>query len=129
VSTGVTPRRALPSSEPELRAVKLSGVPGVTLKEAAARFQVPLSRVRRARRRQPELARLSLAELALAALTNNGLEPEFSLMELARVAAWLDYVNHDGSTEADVRRLLDALAEQGLIELGEHAGRLLRDWP
>jgi hypothetical protein len=104
-------------------------VPGVTLKEAAARFQVPLARVQNARRRQPEAARLSLEELALAALTNNGLEPEFSLMELARVAAWLDYVNHDGSTEADVRRLLDALAEQGLVELGERAGRLLRDWP
>ncbi|HVY24911.1 MAG TPA: hypothetical protein VHB79_00115 [Polyangiaceae bacterium] len=125
----MSPRRALPSSEQELRAVKLSGVPGVTLKEAAARFQVPLARVRSARRRMPELARLSLAELALAALTNNGLEAEFSLAELARVAAWLDYLNHDGSTEADVRRLLDALAEQGVIELREQSGRLVRDWP
>jgi hypothetical protein len=129
VSLRVSPRRAEPSSEQELRAVRLSGVPGVTLKEAAARFQVPLSRVRRARKRQPELARLSSAELALAALTNNGLEPEFTFADLARVAAWLDYVNHDGSTEEDVRRLLQGLAEQGLLELGERAGRLLRDWP
>jgi hypothetical protein len=119
----------VPSSEQELRAVKLSGVPGVTLKEAAARFQVPLSRLRSARKRQPELARLSLAELALAALTNNGQQPEFSFAELPRVAAWLDYVNHDGSTEEDVRRLLHGLAERGLIELGAQSGRLLTNWP
>lgn len=109
--------------------MKLSGVPGVTLKEAAARFQVPVSRVQSARKRQPELARLSLAELALAALTDNGLEREFSFAELPRVAAWLDYVNHDGSTEADVRRLLQGLAGQGMIELDEQGGRLLQNWP
>ena len=122
-------RKPKPATEAELRAAKLTRIPGVTLAEAAERFQVPIARVRAARRDCPEQTQLSLAELALAALTNNGLDPSFTLQNLERVAGWLDYVNHDGSTVEDVRRLLTELAERGLIRLAKDSGELVEAWP
>ena len=122
-------RKPKPITAAELRAAKLTRIPGVTLAEAAERFQVPLARVRAARRDCPEQTQLTLAELALAALTNNGRERVFTLQNLERVAGWLDYVNHDGSTVEDVRRLLSSLAEQGLIRLGQDSGELVEAWP
>ncbi|HXK19122.1 MAG TPA: hypothetical protein VNG33_15020 [Polyangiaceae bacterium] len=121
--------KARPVTDTELRAAKLTRIPGVTLAEAAKRFQVPVARVRAARRDCPEQTQVSLAELALAALTNNGLERSFTLQNLERVAGYLDYVNHDGSTAEDVRRLLAELAEQGWIALGDDSGELVKAWP
>lgn len=115
-----------PITESELRAAKLSRVPGVRIAEAAARFSVAAARVSAARKHCPEL---TTAELALAALTRNGQDSKFSIGELDHVARWLDYVNHDSSTARDVRRLLEDLAEQGWLKLGNESGELLRPWP
>jgi hypothetical protein len=111
------------------RAAKLSRLPGVTIAEAAKRFGVSVYSVRRSRRDPALDTTLSLAELALAALTNNGLEPSFTLGDLRQVASWVDYVNHDGCTPEDVRALLQSLADSGVIELGAESGRLLVAWP
>jgi len=111
------------------RAAKLSRLPGVTIAAAAERFGVPVSSVRRARRDPALDTALSLAELALAALSKNGLEVSFALGDLRQVANFVDYVNHDGCTPDDVRRLLESLADAGVIELGDASGRLLVAWP
>ena len=110
-----------------LRAVKLSRVPGVTIAEASKRFGVAVSAVQRARRAAGAATTLSLAELALAALTDNGTRAAGTLDDLPRIASWLDYVNHDGSTVDDIRRLLATLPEVLVIE-GER-WRLVAAWP
>jgi len=118
-----------PITDAELRSAKLSRIPGVTIAESAARFSVTAARVSAARKRYPEETRITLAELALAALTHNGLDSSCSLADLASVAEWLDYVNHDASTIEDVRLLLNELAEQGLLELRGETALLLKPWP
>jgi len=65
----------------------------------------------------------------LAALTNNGEERSFSVLDLQRIAAFLEYVNHDGCMAAEVRRLLETLAAVGQIRLSADSGELLREWP
>lgn len=101
------PRGAKPVSLDERRAAKLSHVPGVTIAEVCERFAVTKAAVARARK-APE-SKPSVAELALAALTSNGTRDSGAIGELDGVASWLDYINHDGSTTADVRALLAPL--------------------
>ena len=90
----------------ELRAAKLSHVPGVTIAEACERFGVTKAAVSRARK-LPE-SKPSLAELALAALTSNGTRTTGSINELENVAGWIDYLDHSGATVAEVRTLLSS---------------------
>ena len=110
------------------RAAKLSRVPGVTIAEAAARFAVTPSAVARARKTAPAL---SLAELALAAITSNGARQSGTLTAagLAQVASFIDYVNHDGCRAEDVRALLAACGAQGTLELRGHEWSLPEPWP
>jgi hypothetical protein len=105
-----------------LRAAKLSRVPGVTLDQACARYDVPRSAVQRARK---GLA-LPLAELAVAAVTENGTRTRGTL-DLAATARWLDYVNHDGCTAAEVARLLATVPE--LLAIDGKRWRLRAPWP
>lgn len=108
----VKPRGAKPVSPDAMRAAKLSHVPGVTIAEACERFEVTKAEVARARK--APASKPSLAELALAALTNNGTAKTGAIAELAGVAAWLDHLNHDGCTVDDVRALLaDLVAFDG----------------
>src|SRR6478735_2392097 len=97
-----------------LRAARLSRVPGVTIAEAAARFDVPLAQVRRAR---SDVAALTLPELVLAALSQNGLLQSFPIADLSSVAGYIDYVNHDGCNEEDVRAMLEELARAEAIAI------------
>jgi len=113
-------------SENALRAARLSRVPGVTIGEAAARFDVPLAHVRRARN---EVAALTLPELVLASLSQNGVLQSFSIADLSSVAGYIDYVNHDGCTEQDVRAMLEELGRAGAIAIEGTQARLLRAWP
>jgi hypothetical protein len=112
-----------PSSTLELRAAKLSHVPGMTIDEASERFRIGAAAIKRARK--DPASKPSLAELALAALTYNGTQREGAL-ELAPIASWIDYVNHDGCTEADVRALLDSCE---LLAIEGTRWRLLGEWP
>lgn len=100
----------------------------MTIAEAAARFAVPPSAVTRARKSAPAL---SLAELALAALTGNGARANGTLTAggLAQIASFIDYVNHDGCTAEDVRALLAACAAQGTLELQGDEWSLPAPWP
>jgi len=109
-------------SPDEVRAAKLSRVPGVTIAEACARFGVSRAAVARARK---SVADLSLAELAIAALTDHGTKAKGPASDLAGVAKWLDYVNHDASTVDDVKRLL----VPDWIALTARGWRLLAPWP
>ena len=117
-----------PAAVDVARAAKLSRVPGVTIAEAAARFAVPPSAVARARKTTPAL---SLAELALAAVTDNGARSKGTLSAagLARVAGWIDYINHDGCSAEDVREMLAESVQQGALTLQGEKSTLVAPWP
>jgi hypothetical protein len=74
---------------------------------------------------------LTRDDLVLAAVTKNGERNEGPITEsdLASIASWLDYVNHDGSTGQGVRDDLLRLAKAGRISLEEGRFRLLYPWP
>ena len=115
-----------PLSPDALRAAKLSRVPGMTIDEASERFRVARAEIQRARK-DPS-TNPSLAELALAALTHNGNSRQGRL-DLAGIARWIDYVNHDGCTEADVRALLDTCVAAGQLAIDGSEWHLLVPWP
>ena len=115
-----------PISPVALRAAKLSRVPGVTLTEARERFGVKKSELARARK---QVATLSTEELVLAMLTKNGVEPSGALVDLEGMAAYIDYVNHDGSTAADIQRMLDGHVKTGWLAIHQDTWSLLRPWP
>ena len=98
------------------RAAKLSRVPGVTIAEAAARFGVAKAAVARARKTTPAL---SLSELAVAALSENGTRSrgKLSAATLAGVASWIDYVNHDACGVDEARALIERASAAGLLTL------------
>ncbi len=106
-----------------MRAAKLSRVPGVTVAEAAGRFGISTAAVSRARKNAATAP--SLAELALAALTRNGTLREGPL-ELAAVAGWIDYIDHDGCTEAQARALLEACPQ---LAIAGDRWTLVAAWP
>jgi hypothetical protein len=110
-----------------LRAAKLSWVPGVTIRQVSKRFGMTPPQIRVAR--LDSRSALSLAELALAALTTNGTHHEGTLDDLRGIASFIDYVNHDAATVVDARRLLDECVAKGLLEIDGNAWRLLQEWP
>lgn len=123
------PPKPKPIDPDVVRAAKLSRVPGVTIAEVCERFGVPKSAVQRARRESPPGSELSLDELALAALSKNGARKKGSLANLRGIAGWLDYVNHDGCTAADVRALLDGFVQSGHLAIDGDRWTLREKWP
>ena len=109
------------------RAVRLSLLPGMTLAQVCRRTGVSLSALRRARK--AGTIRLTRDDLLLAALTENGERVDGPIGELAGLASWLDHVNQDGTTAAEVERDLARLAASGRIALEGGAFRLLAPWP
>lgn len=114
-----------------LRAAKLTNVPGVTIAEACQRFGVTKSAVSRARREHtgsPQL-RVSVEELVLASLTHNGLVTTGTLGDLSCIAGWIDYVNKDACTVADVRAHLATFQATGQLTIEGDRWILNRPWP
>lgn len=118
-----------PIVDDAVRAARLSRLPGVTIAEAAARFGVPKGTVARARRELPAETTLSLDDQLLAALSKQGRVRSGTLGELADLASWIDYLNHDGCNAAEIRRMLAGLARDGRIALSGDRWRLLVRWP
>ena len=119
--------RRRPTPEELERAVRLSMLPGATLVEASRATGVSLSALRRARKERP--ARLTRDDLILAALTKNGAQSAGEVGDLAGLASWLDYVNHDGSTAGEVERDLARLVSEGRLVLEGGRFRLVGRWP
>ena len=117
---------AKPVSDAARRAARLSYVPGMTIDEASDRFRVAAAEIKRARK--DPTTKPSLGELALAALTYNGNQRE-GPFELARIATWIDYLNHDSCTEGDVRALLEPFIADGTLVVAGARWQLRRDWP
>jgi len=115
---------AKPFSVAVLRAAKLSRVPGVTIDEACRRFKVSKSEVQRARRTIDE--RLSLEELAVAALTDNGRLERGKLDGLAKIAEWLSYVDQSAYGEDEIRKLLENCES---LVLARDSWRRVKPWP
>ena len=111
----------------ELRAAKLSHVPGVTIAEACTRFGATKAAVARARK--AAASKPSLSELALAALTSNGTRDAGGVVDLGGVASWIDYLNHDGATVDDVRALLAPFVTDGQLAFEGDRGRFVGEWP
>jgi len=123
----VKPRGEKATSPDARRAAKLSHVPGVTLAEACQRFSVTKAAITRARK-APE-SRPSVAELALAALTSNGTSASGAVADLAGVASWIDYVNHDGSTIDTIREVLAPFVAAGVLAFEGDRWRFTGQWP
>ncbi|MBA3538976.1 MAG: hypothetical protein H0T79_05050 [Deltaproteobacteria bacterium] len=116
-------------SDPDLdlaRAAKLSRIPGVTLAEACERYAITKSALTRARR--DPASQPTLAELAIAGLTRNGTLTSGTL-DLAGLAGWIDYLNHDGCTADEARRLLDPFVTSGQLVIAGERWTLARAWP
>jgi hypothetical protein len=109
------------------RAVRLSMLPGMTQAKACRMTGLSLLALRRARKEQA--IRLTRDDLLLAALTANGERMEGAIGDLAALASWLDHVNHDGSTAAEVEGDLARLASEGRIVLDAGQFRLVGRWP
>jgi hypothetical protein len=99
----------------------------MTLAVASRRTGVPLSALRKARRARA--IRLTRDDLLLAGLTRNGEQTEGDVGDLAQLATWMDYVNHDGTTAAEVESDLARLAAEGTIVLAGGRFKLARPWP
>jgi len=110
-----------------VRAAKLSRVPGVTIAEACKRFGVTKSALQKARKSGGASVEPSLAELALAALTSNGTKTSGTLEGLDTLASWIDHINRDGCTVADVERLLASLPEA--LSITGKKWKLVKPWP
>ena len=110
-----------------LCAVRLSLVPGLTLAEASRRTGVSLATLRRGRKTLG--VSLTRDDLIFAALSANGARSEGPVGDLAHLASWIDYVNHDGTSAAEVARDLERLARAGRIALEAGRFRLLVPWP
>lgn len=127
IRRGVKPRGEKPVGPDELRAAKLSHVPGVTIAEACERFGVTKTAVARARK--AAASKPTIAELALAALTANGTRDTGTIADLDGVASWIDYLDHDGSTADTVRSLLARYVSAGQLELDDERWRFTGEWP
>lgn len=64
--------------------------------------------------------------LLLETLTRKGERVEGRIGDTASLAAWMDHVNHDGSTAEEIERDLRRLAEEGWIAIADGSFRLLR---
>lgn len=111
------------------RACKLAELPGVTRNAAAERFGISVGMLRRALKEYGRECRASRAELVLHCLSGAGERSTGELGDLSTLASYLDYVNKDGSTAADVQTLIDQLVAEGWLTVdGEH-WRLVVDFP
>ncbi|HVJ16068.1 MAG TPA: hypothetical protein VM686_11585 [Polyangiaceae bacterium] len=116
----------LDMSDDVARAVKLCRL-GVSMAEAARLTGVSLAALRKGKKTlQPSVTR---DDLILAALTENGTRPEGTLPALDGLAAWIDHMNHDGTTAGELERDLLRLTADGLIAVENGRYRLLRPWP
>ncbi len=126
----MTSSRREAAAERLRRALRLSFLPGATQAEACRATGVSPAALRRARREaaaQP--IRIDRVDLVLAALTQLGRHRTGPLGELATLASWLDYVNHDGTTAESLEQELAALVRDGWIAIEAGHFRLLRPWP
>lgn len=122
-------RRPAPTPESLLLAARLSLLNGVSRDEACRRAGVSRSDLLRARRELGLAAYPTRHDLVLAALTDCGRNTTGEVHELASIASYVDWQNHDGSTAEDVRQLIDDLIAQGTLAIENGRFRLLRPWP
>jgi hypothetical protein len=120
---------AKPITTEARRAARLTRLPGVTIAEASRKTGVPAREVSRVRRTHEEDHWPDRAGLVVAALTNYAELRAGELGDLDPIARFVDWQNHDGSTADDVRRLLDELVADGVLEVGDGKWRLLVEWP
>ena len=108
------------------RAAKLSRIPGITIAAAAKRYKIAPADVRRAR---AIVTGLDLSDYALAALTGDGKRRKGVLGDLTAIAGYIDYINHDACTAAEVRALLEECVADGLLAIEGDRWRLTKAWP
>ena len=111
------------------RACKLAELPGVTRDAAAARFGISVGMLRRALKEHGRGCRASRAELVLHCLSGAGERKKGELGDLSTLASYLDYVNKDGSTAADVQVLIDQLVAEGRLAVEGRRWTLLGEFP
>jgi hypothetical protein len=115
--------------ETKIRAACLANLPGVRRPEACARFGLSIGMLRRAMKEFVLDAIPSRRSIVLHALTDAGKVQSGPLPDLARVANYLDFVNKDASTAAQVQALIDELVDEGVLAVEGGRFRLLRAFP
>ena len=104
------------------RAAKLAQLPGVTRKQAAARFGISVGMLRRALQEHGAATRWTREDLVLHCLSAGGQRREGELGELGTLASYLDFVNKDGSSAEVARRAADDLS-RALADRPDRFGR------
>jgi hypothetical protein len=108
-----------------LRAAKLTHL-GVTLADAIERYRVTKAELGRARKVVPPP---TLAERALAALTDNGKQTSGEISGLDGIASWLSYIDKVEYSADEVRRLLDDCVTAGVLAIDGERWTLPQPWP
>jgi len=129
VSSGMARRYANIPREQLVRAARFARLPGVKRTEACKRFDLSIGMLRRALDELSAESIPSREDLLLSALSDAGRVRSGELRPLRGLASWLDYVNKDGSTEADVEALLDALVRAGRLEVDGTRWTLVGEFP
>jgi hypothetical protein len=114
-----------------LRAARLSGLPGITLATACERFGVKKSALQRARKQLGAVwLRPGPEDLVLAMLTDYATTSEGPLpTELEAMASYIDFVNKDGCTPADVRAVIADLVNRKVLAVTKTRWKLRQPWP
>lgn len=118
------PRRATPSRDVLVRAVKLARHPHVKATEVRARFGLSERVLRDAKKMLAIEARWTHDDLVLAALHEqaNGLDAR-------AIAAFVDWVDHSPWSEAETTARLESLEGEGWVVRDDARWRLVREWP
>ena len=109
------------------RAVLYGRLPGVRNADVCERFRITERQLREARERISIY--LSRPQLVLSALTWSGKQTSGSLGDLASIAGYVDWQNHDGCTAAEVQSTLDELVADGTLAIDGDRWTLQRPWP
>jgi hypothetical protein len=122
-------RKDMTSSEDEIRAARLSKMPGVSMAEACERTGTKPAAVTRALRRLGLNAVPTRHDLLMACLTAGGKLSEGFVPDLNALATYLKTHSHDETTAAQIQVLLDDLVARGVIAIAGGRFRLVAKWP
>lgn len=118
------PRRATPSRDVLVRAVKLARHPHVKATEVRARFGLSERALREAKKMLATEARWTDDDLVLAALHERPVG-----LDAHAIAAFVDWIDHSPWSEAETTARLEALERDGWVVRDDARWRLVREWP
>ncbi len=111
------------------RAARFAAFPGVRRHEACKRFRISAYALDKAFHELGASARPSARDLVLAGVTRYGEQREGEVPDLGTLASYIDYVEKNGATIAEVDGWLEDLVERGMLEIVGNRYRLVGQFP